>query len=94
MHDPRDYIDAIQQNLKKLQQQGGVTPTESALFGIIDGLAGLQRVTMERVATLEQALQGRTEEAARRRHEVIEATHHPDRHVVAPVRDATPLHGR
>ena len=74
----------------------GVTPTENALFGMIDGLAGLQRLTMERVAVLEQALQGRTAEAARRRHDVIEATQ-PDR-AETPARPASPevatTHGR
>ena len=52
MKDPRDYLEEIQQNLKKIQAQPGVTPAESALFGMIDGLAGLQRLTMERVAAL------------------------------------------
>jgi hypothetical protein len=97
MRDPRDYLDEIQQNLKKLQAQGTVSPTENALFGMIDGLAGLQRLTMERVAVLEQALQGSTAEAARRRHELVEAAR-PDRPEAPPVRDATPdtirTHGR
>lgn len=97
MHDPRDYIDEIQQNLKKLKAQGGVTPTENALFGMIDGLAGLQRLTMERLAAMELALTGRTTEAARRLQGVIEATR-PDRPEAPPVRDAAPdaarAHGR
>ena len=96
MRDPRDYIEEIQQNLRKLQLQGTVTPNENALFGMIDGLAGLQRLTMERLTVLEQALQGKTAEAARRRHDLIEAMA-PDR-AEAPVRDATPnaapQHGR
>ena len=96
MRDPRDYIDEIQANLKKLQSQGSVTPTENALFGMIDGLAGLQRLTMERLAALELALQGRTTEAARRIQGVVEATR-PER-PEAPVRDAAPQsaaqHGR
>ena len=79
MKDPREYIEEIQQNLKKIQAQPGVTPAESALFGMIDGLAGLQRLTNERLAALEQALVGRTDDAARRRHEVIEATQRPRR---------------
>ncbi len=77
MKDPRDYLREIQENLKKLQSQRNVTPAENALFGMIDGLAGLQLVTMERLAVLEQALQGRTSEAARRRSDVIDATHRP-----------------
>src|SRR3954463_8926161 len=75
MKDPRDYLREIQENLKKLQSQKNVTPSENALFGMIDGLAGLQLVTMERLAVLEQALQGRTGEASRRRAEVIDVTH-------------------
>lgn len=86
MRDPRDYLDEIQQNLKKIQAQPGVTPAESALFGMIDGLAGLQRLTMERVAALELALQGRTAEAARRRHDVIEATRGGTDAAVEPAR--------
>ena len=50
MKDPRDYLKELQANLRKLQGQGRVTPTENALFGMIDGLAGLQLVTMERLA--------------------------------------------
>jgi hypothetical protein len=56
MKDPRDYLQEIQVNLKKLQAQGQVTPTENALFGMIDGLAGLQLVTLERVTELERRL--------------------------------------
>jgi hypothetical protein len=56
MNDPRSYIDEIRQNLRKLQSQGKVTPTENALFGMIDGLAGLHLVTLERVTRLEQML--------------------------------------
>jgi hypothetical protein len=98
MHDPRDYIDEIQQNLKKLQAQPGVTATENALFGMIDGLAGLQRLTMERVAAMELTLQGRTTEAARRLQGVIEATRPERPEAPVPVRDETPeaprVHGR
>jgi hypothetical protein len=96
MRDPRDYIDEIQANLKKLQAQGSVTPTENALFGMIDGLAGLQRLTMERLAAMELSLQGRTTEAARRIQGVVEATR-PERED-APERAAAPesvkVHGR
>lgn len=56
MKDPRDYLQEIQTNLQKLQAQGQVTPTENALFGMIDGLAGLQRVTLERVTELERRM--------------------------------------
>jgi hypothetical protein len=56
MKDPRDYLQEIQLNLKKLQAQGQVTPTENALFGMIDGLAGLQLVSLERITELERRL--------------------------------------
>lgn len=73
MKDPRDYLSEIQQNLKKLQAQGQVTPTENALFGMIDGLAGLQLLTMERLTAVEELLRGRPEAAARRQAAVREA---------------------
>ncbi len=56
MKEPREYLAEIQTNLKKLQAQGQVTPSENALFGMIDGLAGLQLVTLERLARVEQLL--------------------------------------
>ena len=57
MKDPRDYQQEIQVNLKKLQAQGQVTPTENALFGMIDGLAGLQMATLERLVEINRRLQ-------------------------------------
>ena len=42
MKDADGYLNEIRENLKKIQSQGKVTPTENALFGMIDGLAGLQ----------------------------------------------------
>ena len=56
MKDPRDYLQEIQVNLKKMQAQGKVTPAENALFGMIDGLAGLQLVALERITELERQL--------------------------------------
>lgn len=53
MRDPRDYLSEIDANLRKIQAQGQVTATENALFGMIDGLAGLQRTLLERVTLLE-----------------------------------------
>ena len=53
MDDPHRYLDEIRENLRKLQAQGKVTPTDNALFGMIDGLAGMLRVTLERVTVLE-----------------------------------------
>ena len=57
MKDPNGYLTEIRENMKKIQAQGKVTPTENALFGMIDGLAGLQMATMERLAALNRRLQ-------------------------------------
>lgn len=50
MKSPREYLDEIRQNLAKMQSQGQVTPTENALFGMIDGLAGLQLAALDQLA--------------------------------------------
>jgi len=57
MKDPDGYLREIRENMKKIQAQGKVTPTENALFGMIDGLAGLQMATMERMAELNRRVQ-------------------------------------
>jgi hypothetical protein len=57
MKDADGYLNEIRENLKKIQSQGKVTPTENALFGMIDGLAGLQMATLERLAELNRRLQ-------------------------------------
>jgi hypothetical protein len=57
MKDPDGYLKEIRENMKKIQAQGKVTPTENALFGMIDGLAGLQMATMERLAELNRRVQ-------------------------------------
>ena len=57
MKDPDGYLKEIRENMKKIQAQGKVTPTENALFGMIDGLAGLQIATMERMAELNRRVQ-------------------------------------
>ena len=57
MKDPNGYLTEIRENMKKIQAQGKVTQTENALFGMIDGLAGLQMATMERLAELNRRLQ-------------------------------------
>ena len=56
MKDPHHYLDTIQRNVEKMRAQGQVTPTENALFGMLDGLAGLTLQTMERLAVCEQRL--------------------------------------
>ena len=45
MKDPNGYLTEIRENM------------ENALFGMIDGLAGLQMATMERLAELNRRLQ-------------------------------------
>ena len=60
---PREYLDEIRANLKKLQAQGKIEPAENALLGMVDGLAGLMLVTLDRVTELEKRvndLQGAT----------------------------------
>ena len=54
MKSPKEYLDEVRQNLQKIQSQGQVSATENALFGMIDGLAGLELTTLERVTALEQ----------------------------------------
>lgn len=56
MKDASGYLDEIRENLKKIQAQGQVTPTENALFGMIDGLAGLQMTTLERLAEMNRRI--------------------------------------
>ena len=51
---PREYLDEIRANLKKLQAQGKIEPAENALLGMVDGMAGLMVVTLERVTELEK----------------------------------------
>jgi hypothetical protein len=57
MKDPDGYLKEIRENLVKVQSQGKITPTENALFGMIDGLAGLQMATLERLADMNRRLQ-------------------------------------
>jgi len=64
MKNPSDYLDEVRENMRKIQAQGQVTPTENALFGMIDGLAGLQLSALERITRLEQRLV-QTESGAR-----------------------------
>lgn len=49
-----EYLDEIRENLRKVQSKGTVTETENALFGMIDGLAGMLHRTNERVTELER----------------------------------------
>ena len=56
MKNPRHYLDEIQTNVQKMRAQGQVTPAENALFGMLDGLAGLTLQSMERIAYCEQRI--------------------------------------
>ena len=54
MKNPHEYLAEIRANVKKMQAQGKVEPAENALFGMVDGLAGLVMVTLDRVTELER----------------------------------------
>jgi hypothetical protein len=56
MNDTHAYLDEIRENMKKIHAKGKVTDTENALFGMIDGLAGMLHRTNERVTRLEREL--------------------------------------
>ena len=53
---PRHYLDEIRANVEKMRAQGAVSPTENALFGMIDGLAGLMTFTLDQFAELKHRL--------------------------------------
>jgi hypothetical protein len=52
--DPVHYLREIRENMKKLQSQGQVTPTENALFGMVDGMAGLMTFSFDQMAELKR----------------------------------------
>ena len=54
MKDPRAYLAEVQQNVEKMRAQAHVTPADNALFGMLDGVAGLLLLANERIAHLEQ----------------------------------------
>ena len=54
--DPQKYLDEIRVNTEKMRAQGQVTPTENALFGMIDGMAGLMTFTLDRLADMKRRL--------------------------------------
>ena len=56
MSDPRHYLDEIRANTEKMRSQGKVTPSENALFGMIDGMAGLMTFTLEQMAEMKRRL--------------------------------------
>ena len=57
MHNPRHYLEEIRSNMAKMQAQGKVTPAENALFGMVDGLAGLLLTSLGRISELERRVQ-------------------------------------
>ena len=57
MKNPREYIDEIRANVKKMQAQGKVEPAENALFGMVDGMAGLMTFTLDQVADLKRRIE-------------------------------------
>jgi hypothetical protein len=54
--DPAHYLSEIRGNVEKLRAQGKVTPTENALFGMVDGLAGLVTFMLTQVADLKRRI--------------------------------------
>jgi hypothetical protein len=56
MKNPHDYLEEIRANLERIRSQGTISPTENALFGMIDGLGGLLRQTLVRVTELERRM--------------------------------------
>ena len=54
---PREYLTEIRNNVAKFQQAQVVTPRENALFGMIDGLAGVTLALMENVADLKHRVE-------------------------------------
>ena len=54
---PREYITEIRNNVAKFQQAQVVSPRENALFGMIDGLAGITLALMENVADLKRRVE-------------------------------------
>ena len=54
---PREYLNEIRNNVAKFQQAQVVTPRENALFGMIDGLAGVTLAVMENVADLKRRVE-------------------------------------
>ena len=52
--DPLHYLREIRANVEKLQAQGQVTPTENALFGMLDGMAGMMTFTLDAMADLKR----------------------------------------
>jgi len=52
--DPLHYLREIRANVEKLQAQGQVTPTENALFGMLDGMAGMMTFTLDQMAELKR----------------------------------------
>ena len=54
--DPLHYLNEIRANVTKMRAQGQVTPTENALFGMVDGLAGLMLFTLDQMADMRRRL--------------------------------------
>ncbi|HYO08655.1 MAG TPA: hypothetical protein VER17_06745 [Tepidisphaeraceae bacterium] len=54
--DPLHYLREIRANVEKLQAQGQVTPTENALFGMLDGMAGLMTFTLDQMADMRRRI--------------------------------------
>ena len=61
--DPLHYLNEIRDNVNKMRAQGKFTPTENALFGMLDGTAGLMLFMLDQMADMRKrldALEART----------------------------------
>jgi hypothetical protein len=54
--DPLHYLNEIRDNVTKMRAQGQVTSTENALFGMVDGLAGLMLFMLDQMADMRRRL--------------------------------------
>ena len=54
--DPLHYLNEIRDNVNKMRAQGKVTPTENALFGMVDGTAGLMLFMLNQMADMRKRL--------------------------------------
>jgi hypothetical protein len=54
--DPHHYLDEVRRNLEKMRAQPAVTPADNALFGMVDGLAGLTLYMLDQMADMRRRI--------------------------------------
>ena len=55
--DPHHYLDEVRQNLAKMRAQPAVTPADNALFGMVDGLAGITLYMLDQMADMRRRIE-------------------------------------